>query len=426
MTRASARGKRLVFAAGVVGLAGTLTAAAALVAPRRATSAAARQPRADEVCAVVDGDRARLLAERRRAADGDRDAALALARHHLDAARAEGDPRHLGRAQAALAPWWTQAAPPDDVLLLRATVRQSLHDFGGARADLDALIARRPEDPQARLTRAVVATVQGDHAAAAGDCAVVGTLAGELWAAACAAPLAIRDGGTRAAYDRLAELLARATNGAATNADSDPAVAWGTTALGELARALGDDVAAEAHLRRALELTPGDVYTLAVLSDLLLDAGRAAEAVALLDPHAEPDPLRLRLAIAARRAGAVGAVAHAQIVRRGLAAAAARGDDTHLRERARYFLDVEPDAAEALAAARGNWALQREAADARMLLEAAAAAGDPAAAAPVLAWLDDARVDHAVLARARVRLGPAGSPRATAPAAAPAAAGGTQ
>jgi hypothetical protein len=137
---------------------------------------------------------------------------------------------------------------------------------------------------------------------------------------------------------------------------------------------------------------------------LLIDARRPSEAVALLDPHAEPDPLRLRLAIAARAAGDLGAAAHAAIVRRGIDASAARGDNTHLRERARYFLDVAPDAAEALRAAVGNWELQREAADARVLLEAAAAAGDRAAAAPVLAWMDDAQIDDAVLSRARARL----------------------
>ena len=44
--------------------------------------------------------------------------------------------------------------------------------------------------------------------------------------------------------------------------------------------------------------------------------------------------------------------------------------------------------ARALQLARENWATQREPADARILLEAALAAGDPAAARPVLDWLE--------------------------------------
>jgi Tfp pilus assembly protein PilF len=410
-------GKPLVFAAGMVGLAAALTAAAALVAPRRTTSAAERAPAPGDVIAQVERRPVQHEA-RRRAAAGDREVAVMLARRHVEAARAAGDPRELGRAQAALARWWDEAAPPEDVLLLRATIRQSQHDFAGARRDLDALIVRRPDDAQARLTRAVVATVMGDHVTAAADCARVGTLAGEPWASACAAPLATRDGGTHVAYQRLAAVVGAldaaiprgpaAPAGSPASSDSvrsaTAGTAWATTALGELARAADDDAAAERHLRRALALAPGDVYTLAALADLLLDAGRPGEAAALLDPHAEPDGLRLRLAIASRRAGTVGAGAHAAIVRRGLDAAAARGDTTHLRERARYFLDVAPDAGEALAAARGNWDLQREAADARLLLEAATAAGDPAAATPVLRWLDDGRIDDAVLTRARAAL----------------------
>ena len=43
----------------------------------------------------------------------------------------------------------------------------------------------------------------------------------------------------------------------------------------------------------------------------------------------------------------------------------------------------------ALRLARENWAEQREAADARVLLEAALAARDRVAAAPVLKWLAD-------------------------------------
>ncbi len=391
------RGKPLAFAAGAIGLAAVLAASAALVAPARARTVAGWTPRGEDVLTTVRPE-PYVRPERRTSATeaGSKDAVL-RARAHVELARASGDPRHLGRAQAALAPWWDDAAPSAEVLLLRATIRQSLHDFAGARADLDALIARTPDDGQARLTRAVVATVTGDAATALADCARVGALVGEPWAAACAAPLATRDGGTRAAYARLAALVGALP-------PSHPGAAWATTSLGELARAAGDDAAAEAHLRRALALAPGDVYTLGALAELLVDGGRAGEAVALLDPHAEPDPLRLRLAVAARAAGHVGADAHAAIVRRGLDAAFARGDTTHLRERARYFLDVAPDPAEALRAAVDNWALQREAADARVLLEAAAAAGDRGAAAPVVAWMDDARIDDAVLARARARL----------------------
>ena len=43
---------------------------------------------------------------------GNLDIALRVAKRSIEAARATGDPRFLGQAQAALTPWWTAADPP--------------------------------------------------------------------------------------------------------------------------------------------------------------------------------------------------------------------------------------------------------------------------------------------------------------------------
>src|SRR4051812_7234266 len=58
---------------------------------------------------------------------GDLGIAVPVARKALDAARELGDPRFLGQAQAALAPWWTGDDVPAAALLLRATLKQSQH-----------------------------------------------------------------------------------------------------------------------------------------------------------------------------------------------------------------------------------------------------------------------------------------------------------
>src|SRR5258708_31228033 len=50
--------------------------------------------------------------------------AARVARRSIEAARATGDPRFLGQAQAALSPWWTAVDPPSQALLLRATLKQ--------------------------------------------------------------------------------------------------------------------------------------------------------------------------------------------------------------------------------------------------------------------------------------------------------------
>jgi hypothetical protein len=64
-----------------------------------------------------------------------------------------------------------------------------------------------------------------------------------------------------------------------------------------------------------------------------------------------------------------------------------RGDRVHQREESRFVLAVGHDAARALRLAQDNWTVQREPADARVLLEAAQAAGARAAAQPALDWL---------------------------------------
>ena len=71
--------------------------------------------------------------------------ATALATAYVRASRAEGDPRFLGYAQAALATWWKDPDAPTAVLMLRATILQSRHEFDAAGADLDRIVQRDPE-----------------------------------------------------------------------------------------------------------------------------------------------------------------------------------------------------------------------------------------------------------------------------------------
>ncbi|MBC7941467.1 MAG: hypothetical protein H7Z19_17235, partial [Chitinophagaceae bacterium] len=83
-------------------------------------------------------------------------------------------------------------------------------------------------------------------------------------------------------------------------------------------------------------------------------------------------------------------------------AARARGDTTHQKEEARYLLGLRPAESgslkAALALASSNFAEQREPADARLLLEAALAARDAAAAEPALQWMAASRIESVALA----------------------------
>jgi hypothetical protein len=64
-----------------------------------------------------------------------------------------------------------------------------------------------------------------------------------------------------------------------------------------------------------------------------------------------------------------------------------RGDTTHQAEEARFHLGLRKNAKEALRLAVENYGVQKEPRDARIVLEAALAERNAAAAQPVLDWL---------------------------------------
>jgi uncharacterized protein (TIGR02996 family) len=345
-------------------------------------------PAADEVVleqvpATAGDARARERASLRRALATRPDQlelAARLARLDIEEGRERGDPRYLGRAQAALAPWWDSPSPPLEVRLLRATILQARHEFPAALADLDAVVREDPRNAQAWLTRAVVLGVRGEHAEAARSCAPLTALAGPLTATVCEAQVKSLAGHSRQAYALLTAALARGT-------ERPEAEAWALSTLAEAAARAGDTERAERLFLRTLALDPKDAYTRAAYADLLLDLGRPREASALVREHTADDNQLLRHVLAQTALGAPEAPALAAELAERYAASRLRGDGLHAREEARFALQVEKAPDKALTLARAAWEAQREPWDARLLLEAALAAGNPEAAAPVLAFL---------------------------------------
>jgi predicted Zn-dependent protease len=268
------------------------------------------------------------------------------------------------------------------VLVLRATIRQSLHDFDGALADLDRVVATVPDDAQAWITRSVVLGVRGRYDEAKASCRPLARLAPEIVVAVCETSIDALTGHASPAYDRLQSALARAQG--VSSAETE----WAASTLGEIAVRLGRDADAERAFEAALGIDPDDAYVVAAYADLLLDLGRPAEAAKLCAGKLDNDNLLLRLALAERAEKSPGADAHAEILRARYAASRLRGDTVHRREESRFELGVRGDPASALRLAVANWDVQHEPWDLRVLLAAARAAHDPGAAAPVLAFLD--------------------------------------
>ena len=324
----------------------------------------------------------------------DLELATRAARRAIEAAREAGDPRYLGQAQAALAPWWSLADPPPAALLLRATLKQSTHDFGGALADLDRLIAQRPTDGQALLTRATVLTVQGRYGEARADCARIARLTIPLVTSACAAAPASLSGEAENASRSLAVALARQPDADANLRE------WAFTLSAEIAQRRGDNAAAEAHFRAALALDARDPYLLAAYSDFLLDRDRAVEVVSLVKDYLRNDSLLLRLALAEARLPDMRTAfeTHRADLAARFDAARRRGDSLHRREEARYALAILGDAPMALKLARENWQVQKEPADLRILVAAALAARDAQTLDEARAWIASRQLEDASIA----------------------------
>jgi hypothetical protein len=303
--------------------------------------------------------------------------AAQLARRYIDEARAQGDPRLAGQALAVLRPWPDAATAPIDVLLMQATVEQYLHEFDGAAARLERLLARDARQPQAWLTLATIRRVQGRYADSDRACAQLAALRVALHAAACRAENDALRGDFASARTSLQRLLAAAgLDGSTRN--------WLLTTLAELEDRALRPAAAEAAYRAALAAAD-DGYTLTAYADFLIAQGRPDAALRLLQDRPRSDAVLLRLALAGNAAHAPQGGRDADEMRARIAQATLRPDaqNVHAREQAMFALRVDRDAARALVLARENVRQQREPIDLLVLAQAARAANQAAAAQEV-------------------------------------------
>ena len=313
--------------------------------------------------------------------------ACQYARSCIERSRADADPRFLGRAQAALSPWWDLTTPPIDALILRATLKQSQHEFTNALVDLDLAAHIAPGKPQVWLTRVTILTVLGDYAGARRACLPLAELAPGLIALTAAASVSSLNGGAESACGLLRNALRANSSASADEKD------WALTALSEAEVRLGHDAEAETDFKSALALGQRDPYLLGAYADMLLDEGRAPEVMEMLKNETRADALLLRLALAeaAMRPQPPTLKDHMAALSARYEAGYLRGDFVHQREQARFTLWLLKKPQDALRQAQTNWQVQHEPADVRILLESALAAGDPAAARPAL---DFVRTNH--------------------------------
>ena len=309
-------------------------------------------------------------------APADASAVTILGRHYFDLAMAHGDPRYVGYADALINRY--PGSLPPDLLLVRALLKQYRHAFDEAKSDLRAALTAKPDLLEAHAWLAAIQLVQADYAGARLSCDALGAASAPTLHAGCLGLTLAYTGQGEQGY----RLLEKGLAGSVEPANR----LWLMTRMAEVAAWQGKPALAESHYRSALSLGVTDGYLLAAWSDFLLDQQRPKEVVALLTGKEASDPLLLRLALAHQQIGSPQAPALAKMLDERFAATRLRGDTTHRAEEARYALFVRRDTGAALALAQANYTVQREPRDARILLEAALAAGQRAAADPVEVW----------------------------------------
>lgn len=317
----------------------------------------------------------------------DPEPSIELAQRYFDLAMARGDPRYIGYADAIIQRF--SAAPSAPLLVVRGTLRQYRHDFSGALADYAAALSINPELSGAHAWRAAIFLVQARYDLASQECAALQRLGSAVLYGGCAGMALAYSGQLDQAYATLQKALSISRY--------DEHRLWLHTRLGEVAAWQGQPSKAEQHYRRALALGQDDGYLLAAWSDFLLDHDRAAEVIKQLATWESSDGLLLRLAEAETRLKLPQAAAHTQALDARYAAARLRGDTTHRAEEARFHLRLRGDAKQSALLAAENYRIQKEPRDARITLEAALAAKDPASANDVVSWLQTSRFEDRLL-----------------------------
>ncbi len=316
---------------------------------------------------------------------------LDIAQRYFALAMAQGDPRLVGYATAALAPLAASAPNSADYWLLRGQLQQFSHQFDDALASLAKASQIDAANPAPLAWRAAIFMVQARYAEAEAECLRLKPLAEPLWGAGCLAYAQGSSGSLRPAFDALSAAVRTA---ASVNPPPTPdLLLWSHTRLAEMALRLRLPELAETHFKNALGLGVIDQFLLGAYADFLLLQRRPAEALKLLAGWERSDILLLRLALAAKDLTDPRTVQWTRELRERFDAAAKRGDALHELEAARFELDLRSNPAGALELARSNYQVQKEPRDAEVLMRVALAARQPRAAQPAIDWLRISRYE---------------------------------
>ncbi len=248
------------------------------------------------------------------------------------------------------------------------------------------MLAEQPTNAQAWLTKASILQVQARYDDARRACQRLARVAASHVLLGCLGDIAGVTGQSTKSRELLQQIQSDST---LTGRER----IWIATILAETAARTGAIREAEVSFSEAFKVGIKDQYLLGAYSDFLLDHRRYQDVISLLQSETRADGLLLRLALAEQALRLPAFKTHTAELTARFAASRERGTYLHVREEARFALALLHDAKLALPLAQDNWNVQREPADARILLESAFAAGNRTAAQPVLDWMKTNHVE---------------------------------
>ena len=321
---------------------------------------------------------------------------LEIARRYFDLSMAQGDPRYVGYASAALVQ--LDKSPPVSNAAywqIKGMLQQYSHNFDGALSSLDKASLADPKSPDPMAWRSAIHMVQANYAKAQAECDALKPLTTPLFAAGCTQYIRASTGELQSAFDTLNAAFKTEQNAEVKAAPE--LMLWELTRLAEMAIRLKRFDEADAYFQRALKLGVTDQFLLGAYADFLLQQKKPEAVITLLADWERSDILLLRLALAGKAVNHKKAADWASALRDRFVEAAKRGDRLHEQEAARFELDIENNTKKALTLAVNNYKLQKEPRDAEVLLRTALAANDAAAAEPALNWLKQNKYEDAHL-----------------------------
>ena len=289
---------------------------------------------------------------------------LVAAKRALVQFRRTANPRYLGDVDRELA-----AIPDSDrsgrFYFYHASLKQSLHLFDEALADLNTLSQQGGDSLESLMMRFSISFVSGEYQDAEKACTALKNDQNNLYAASCSQQLHAATGDAEKAYHDLK--LAMAKSGLLADRQ---ALAWATGTLADIAERAGRDDSV-AIWQLALQLEPDDLYTRARLAGEQLRLANYQDVIVVSKDYLAVDALAVSAAIAQKQLGEGEQLI--AMLRKRFDEALWRGEILHKRAYAQFLLDIEQDAQAALVMAEENWAHQREWPDEVILARARAA-----------------------------------------------------